>query len=436
MNRFSQSILGRCSHVLIAICLAAGMCIAAIPTAYADSSDSSDSSSSASSSSQNSASGQAQCQAGIENYVTQQPWTNTLFELDTLHQHATGQNVTVAVIDSGVDTENPHLEGAVIPGTSMVAGDPSDGTIDIYNHGTAVAGIIAARPVEGSTVQGIAPAATIMPIRVFDTIREENGRQAGAPSMETVASAVTYAVDHGAKIINISLSDTRDIPEMQQAVSYAESHGSLIIASAGNRLTSASTKDGERYPAAYPEVIGVTALNTDLEPTGDSVHGDQVDIAAPGMQTAGTIPGGVDCVFATDAASSSFATAYVSGEAALVASAYPDESPAQWRQRILATANRTDPDNRSSMTGWGIMDPMNALSVSLSDNLRGPRPDGSTHAFQSETYQGTIVLHPVKRRNARTKQIVAITTISVLCLSAVVWIIGLRTRGGKGTDHS
>lgn len=245
----------------------AGICAAAPQAAYADSSDSSDSSSQTSS-------GQAQCQAGIENYVTQQPWTNNLFELDTLHQHATGQNVIVAVIDSGVDTDNPHLSGAVIPGTSMVKGDPSNGTIDTYNHGTAVAGIIAARPVDGSSVQGIAPGATIMPIRVFDTIREENGRQVGAPSMETIGAAVTYAVDHGAKIINISLSDTRNIPEMQQAVSYAETHGSLIIASAGNRLTSASTKDGERYPAAYPEVIGVTALNTDLQPTDDSVHGD------------------------------------------------------------------------------------------------------------------------------------------------------------------
>ena len=131
-------------------------------------------------------------------------------------------------------------------------------------------------------------------------------------------------------------------------------------------------------------------------------------------------------MFATDAASSSFAPAYVSGEAALVASMYPNESPAQWRQRILATANRADPDNRDQLTGWGIMDPMNAVSVTLSGNLRGPQLDGLSKPFQSSSYQDTIVLHPTQDRNARTKQIVAIAAICVLCLWSIAWIVGLR----------
>lgn len=95
-----------------------------------------------------------QCQAGVENYITRRPWTNELFDTDTLHQQATGKGVTVAVIDSGVDVDNPHLADAVVPGTSYLDGDSSNGMADTYSHGTAVAGIIAAREVQGSSVRG------------------------------------------------------------------------------------------------------------------------------------------------------------------------------------------------------------------------------------------------------------------------------------------
>lgn len=379
------------------------------------------------------ADGQEQCQAGVENYITQRPWTNDLFDPDTLHQQSTGKGVTVAVIDSGVDVDNPHLKDAVVPGVSYLQEDPTNGTTDTYSHGTAVAGIIAARNVQGSSVQGLAPEATILPIRVFENIREENGRQTGAPSMETVSQAIIYAVDHHAQIINISLSDTRDIPQMRQAVQYAESHGSLIVASAGNRLTSTSTKDGARYPAAYGEVVGVTALNTDLNVTEDSVHGDQVDVAAPGMMTASTIPGGVDCVFATDASSTSFATAYVSAEAALIAARYPSETPAQWRQRILVSANRPHSDQRNTTIGWGIMDPQNALALSLSDTLRGPRLNGEAAMRHGGTASSDkpLILHRRHDSDATMKIIAGVTTVTVLCMCATSWLLAMRRRTAK-----
>ena len=210
-----------------------------------------------------SADAQAQCQAGVENYINDTPWTNTLFDFETLHRQSTGKGVTVAVIDSGVDADNPHLANAVTPGVSHISGDATNGMTDIYSHGTIIAGIIAARAVDGSSVEGFAPDATILPIRIFESLHEENGKQTGGPSMEDVSKAVIEAVDHHAQIINISLSDITDLPQMRRAVDYAESHGSLIISSAGNRLTSASTKDGRRFPAAYSQVVGVTAVDTD-----------------------------------------------------------------------------------------------------------------------------------------------------------------------------
>lgn len=372
---------------------------------------------------------QGQCQAGVENYITRQPWTTTLFDYDTLHRQATGKGVTVAVIDSGVDANNPHLSKAVVPGVSFLDGDTSNGMEDIYSHGTAVAGIIAAGNVPGSSIQGLAPDATILPIRVFESIREQDGRQTGAPSMETVSKAIIAAVDHHAQIINISLSDTQDIAPMREAVQYAQSHGSLIVASAGNRLTSTSTKDGARYPAAYPDVLGVTALNTDLEVTEDSVHGSQVDIAAPGMMTASTIPGGVDCVFATDVSSTSFATAYVSAEAALIAQQYPDETPAQWKQRILVSANRPDSDLRDNTIGWGIMDPLNALTLSLSDGIRGPHADGTVPVRRHAEDAGhTLVLRAHHDTDAGIRLFAGIITIIVCCVCAVAWLLALRRR--------
>ena len=370
------------------------------------------------------ADGQGQCQAGVENYVTQRPWTDKLFDADILRLQSTGKGVTVAVIDSGVDVDNPHLADAVVPGTSYLDGDDSNGMADTYSHGTAVAGIIAARDVQGSSVRGLAPEASIMPIRVFESIREENGRQTGAPSLETVGKAIRYAVDHHAQIINISLSDTHDDPRIQEAVRYAESNGSLIVASAGNRLTSASTKDGLRYPAAYDEVVGVTAVDAELNATEDSVHGSQVDISAPGMMTASTIPGGVDCVFATDVSSTSFATAYASAEAALIASRYPNETPAQWRQRMLVSANRVNSDQRDDKYGWGIMDPQSALALSLSDGLRGPKLDGTTATqHKAGAPDKPLVLHAQHDPDADTKLFAGIISIVVLCICATAWLL-------------
>lgn len=385
-----------------------------------------------------SADAQAQCQAGVENYINDTPWTNTLFDFETLHRQSTGKGVTVAVIDSGVDADNPHLANAVTPGVSHISGDATNGMTDIYSHGTIIAGIIAARAVDGSSVEGFAPDATILPIRIFESLHEENGKQTGGPSMEDVSKAVIEAVDHHAQIINISLSDITDLPQMRRAVDYAESHGSLIISSAGNRLTSASTKDGRRFPAAYSQVVGVTAVDTDLNITDDSVHGTQVDIATPGAYVASTVPGGVDCLYATDAASTSFATAYVSGAAALIASQYPNETPAQWRQRLLVSANRPNSDQRDNNIGWGLVDPQTALNIALSDSLRGPTSTGGMHAQNNaETSMKPLVLHKIQDPDTNFKRFVEAASIAVSCAYMVAWLVRTaRKTARKNTSQS
>lgn len=372
---------------------------------------------------------QRQCQAGIENYITDTPWTNTLFNVEALHQQSTGKGVTVAVIDSGVSTENPHLADAVVEGKSYIPGDDSKGRKDVYSHGTIVAGIIGARRVKGSSVVGIAPDAKIMPIRVFEALRQENGQTTGNADMFTLADGVRYAADHGAKVINISMSDTHDLPAMQDAVKYATKHGALVVASAGNRLTSSSTVDGMRYPAAYPEVVGVSAVTMELTSTEDAIHGTQVDVVAPGANVASTIPSGVDCGF-DDGSSTSYATAFVSGQAALIAERYPDETPAQWKQRILATANRSHPDERDDEYGWGVIDPIASLNVALSDNLRGPKANGQTTQLQADRPTESVTLTSQHDPNALAKQIVMMMTIVTVVICATAWLHTLRRRDG------
>lgn len=366
-----------------------------------------------------------QCQAGVENYIRNTPWTNDLFDLDALHRNYTGEGVTVAVIDSGISPNNPHLKDAVVEGTSFVPNDSSKGLHDVYAHGTIVAGIIGARRIPNSAVVGIAPGVRLMPIRVFEALREENGQTVGNANLYTLADAIRYAVDHGAKVINLSMSDTHDIPQMREAVEYASSHGALVVASAGNRLTSASTVDGMRYPAAYPQVLGVSAVNPNLAASDDAVHGAQVDVAAPGDNIASTVPFGVDCAF-SGASNTSYATAYVSGQAALIAARYPQETPAQWKQRILVTANRAHPDRRDDRYGWGIIDPAASLQVVLAGNLRGPDLNGESTPPRMQQSQDGIVLAPQTDPNAQAKRVAMILIIVTAMVCAFSWLHTLR----------
>lgn len=403
----------------------------AAATLFDDAEKQSQQSNAATSSADDNAASNAQCHTGIKNYVTEQPWTNDLYQYSMVHQYATGKGVTVAVIDSGVSTTNPHFQGAIVDGTSYLKEDMANGAEDVYGHGTVVAGIIAARKIDGSTVQGLAPDAKIMPIRVFESIREEQGHTTGGPRLETIAEAVHLAVDREADIINISMSDVRDVPAMREAVDYAESHGALIVASAGNRQTTSNTTEGLRYPAAYPKVLGVSAIDTNLQVTDDSLHGAQVDVVAPGMSIASTIPDGVDCVFAQDAPASSYATAFVSAQAALIAEAHPDETPAQWRQRIRTTANRSHPDQRDDIAGWGIIDPISSITVQLSDDLRGPNAQGQapTQSMALAQSDAAITLTAMKDPHERAKTTVGVFAIGTLVMAAASGFIVLSRKG-------
>ncbi|UOE43941.1 S8 family serine peptidase [Agromyces larvae] len=313
------------------------------------------------------------CEPGNVQYTPQTPPALAMLQTELAWSRATGADVLVAVVDSGIDAGNAHLASRVVGGIDLVGdGERSDGLTDLDGHGTAIAGIIAAAEVTGSGVRGLAPEAGLLSVRVFRG-RDDASIEAGfGPSAERLAAGIRFASDRGADIVNVSLSDVPDSDVLRDAVEYAHANGSLVVASAGNRTTSASDADGPRYPAAYPGALAVAASDALGQPTEASVHGPHVELAAPGQDVLTTATGAGDCLYATDTPSSSFATAYASGAAALVAGAHPAEGPDGWKYRLLASATRSDPDQRTDELGWGLVQPYDALTMIPASDTRGP----------------------------------------------------------------
>lgn len=319
------------------------------------------------------ASGNGKCEQGAGQLSADPPKTFNLLQVADLAPVATGKGVTVAVVDSGIDATNPHLNAAVIGGVNLVAdGERADGMSDRLGHGTSVAGVIAARAVTGSGMVGLAPDAKLLSVRVYRGTDKETVKAGFGPDVRLMAQGIRWSVDNGATIVNVSMSGEDDAVELRDAVAYATEHGVLVVASAGNRNTAANQLDSLRYPAADPGVLGVAAVNLDGDVTEASIHGVHVDVAAPGQSVLSVQAGGGDCVFASDAESASYATAYTSAAAALLAQAHPEESPAQWSYRLMATAIRFNPEARNDLAGWGVIQPLDAITVVPGSGERGP----------------------------------------------------------------
>lgn len=317
---------------------------------------------------------------GAERWVADRPLAYAQLGIDRAHQISTGEGVLVAIVDSGVDSSNAHLSDATRSGENIAGSGAA--TEDEDGHGTALAGQIAARAVDGSGVLGIAPDAEILPVKVYNTTEASRNDDAVEPNLPMISEGIDWAADQGAQVIVVALSSAENNSAVATAVQRATQQGSLVVASSGNRATAAENEqgDGVRYPAGYQQVLGVAAATDDGAMSEAAFHGTQVDLAAPAQNVATTYFGDGDCVISQDAPSTSFATGYVAGIAALVAAAHPDEDPLMWKWRLEATGLRANPSQRSDELGWGVVSAYDALTVTPSAQLLGPALPGQAPA--------------------------------------------------------
>ncbi|MFC6022185.1 type VII secretion-associated serine protease mycosin [Plantactinospora solaniradicis] len=287
------------------------------------------------------------------------PWAQQLLDLRSTWRHSTGAGVVVAVLDSGVDADHRQLRGRVLAGRDFFLVGDLRGNFDCVSHGTAVGSIIAAGPADGVGFRGVAPGARILPVRITD--RELNDQGEPSPiDPAVVARGIRYAADRGAKVINLSLSGYGDFPAIRNAIRYAQSKDALLVAAAGNRQDSAPAAS---YPAAYPGVLGVGAIDIAGARSSGSQVGDHVDLVAPGTAVVGAArAGGHDYYDGT-----SFAAPFVAGTAALVRTAWPELTAAQVAERLMATASPARGGRNSREYGAGVVDPYRAVTERLSE---------------------------------------------------------------------
>ncbi len=293
-------------------------------------------------------------------------WANAYFNLDKVWSVSKGDGVIVAVIDSGVDANHPDLAGSVLPGY-----DPSSHGWDAKpteEHGTGMASLIAGHGHgNGEGILGLAPGAKILPIY----------RGTTTTTSDAMPQGIKWAVDHGAKVINISQVTPRGVEDgFADAVSYALQHKVLIVAGSGNDAGPVRT------PANIPGVLAVGAVDKNQKVWAKSNYGPEVMLTAPG---ADMVMAGVEGLGSCQgqyckADGTSDSTAYVSAAAALVFAKYPDLTPGQVANRLVKTA--AAPAGAAQLPdahyGYGIVQPYAALTKDIpAGSAQGPLAAGA-----------------------------------------------------------
>ena len=307
------------------------------------------------------------------------------------------EQIPVAVIDSGVDETHPELAGRILDAKSFVGGSPR---ADSLGHGTFVAGLIAAGVGNGIGIAGLAPSAELLVAKVVTKSR--------AIPVEAEAKAIRWAVEHGARVINMSFGAVRDPLDPGRdsfsrleadAVAYAVSNGVVVVAAVGNGDQAPSSPwQYASYPAALPHVLGVSAMGgTGAIPRFSNRDRIYNDIAAPGEEIFSIYPRPLTARFPVcseqgysscgpsetrQAEGTSFAAGQVSAAAAVLLSIRPRLRPEQVTAILQSTAVDLDPTTgcavcavgRDELSGWGRLDVAAALAA-----LEEPLPIGDRY---------------------------------------------------------
>lgn len=252
------------------------------------------------------------------------------------------EDVPIAILDSGVDPEHEDLKNRILFGYNAFKDD--DEFYDEHGHGTHVAGITAAMTNNDIGIAGVSWFNPILPVKVLNEDAEGTAFE--------VASGIRWATDHGAKVINMSLGDTFNSRIMHDAIRYAYKNDVVLIAAAGN-----DNVETPMYPAAYDEVIAVSAVDDQRHKAIFSNYGNHIDVTAPGEHIPSTF---LDNSYVM-MSGTSMAAPHVAGLAGLIRSIHPELTNDEVAEIIRSTANDIGPEGFDPYYGFGEINVVRAL---------------------------------------------------------------------------
>ncbi len=290
--------------------------------------------------------------------------------------------IPIAVIDTGCDLMHPDLESSLWTNDDEISGngidDDGNGFVDDVigwdfvdaptfptsgdylirdndpsdemGHGTAIAGVIGAVMDNGIGVAGIAPDCPLMILRA--------GNANGFLQEDDVASAVLYALDNGARVINMSFGDVEASPMLNDVMDYAYQQGMILVAASGNNASSQAN-----YPAAFGSVLCIGSCDENGERAWDSNYGTTLDFLAPGVEIFTTLMGGQYGLMPPTGSGTSFAAPHASATAGLVLSLHPDWGPTEVISALLSSAEDTGPPGWDLESGHGVLRADRAVEV-------------------------------------------------------------------------
>ncbi|MEU4764055.1 S8 family serine peptidase [Actinosynnema sp. NPDC023794] len=350
--------------------------------------------------------------------IEERQWHLAALGVSAAHATTRGDGVVVAVVDSGVDDTRPDLAGALLPGAGFGSASGTDGTEDNDGHGTAMATLIAGRAVDGGAL-GVAPGAMIMPVSV--------GADGDKFTTASVAEGVTWAVDQGADVINLSLTSLATLtPDLLRAVNYAFDNDAVVVAGTGN--------DGDEHVGAPANIKGVIAVSGTIEGNGpwpESNTGPETVLAAPAQRIVTAVPVSVVETGYAEVDGTSAATALVSGAAALVRARYPDLDAGNVVNRLIATATDLLAPGRDNVTGFGQVNPVAALTADVPPVQRNPlAPPPRTTSAEPAPPSGEDAAAPPSEVDGGGRLLVAfggLTAVGVV-VAAVSVLLARRSR--------
>ena len=252
------------------------------------------------------------------------------------------RDVKVAVVDTGIDYNHPDLAGRVEKGFDFINND--EDAMDDQMHGTHCAGTVAAGIGNGGVV-GVAPNVSLLAVKVLSA--------SGSGDYAGVANGITYAADHGAQIISMSLGGGSTAQVLEDAVAYAQSKGVLVVAAMGN-----NNSERPSYPAACAGVMAVGSTTVAEKRSSFSNFGKHISVGAPGTDILSTLMGGGY----KSISGTSMATPHVAGLAALVKSAFPEANAAELRSRIEKASDDLGAAGFDKEFGHGRINAFKAVS--------------------------------------------------------------------------